>query len=171
MKQFLAIILSLILIANVFAQDQEKESADIGAKYKNEKFFAVQGAKINSLGHFAEGWKDGSAGYVTYGVVYDDNWSLILQTGYITFNANHEETVYQGDVEPKFDIIPLMVGTRYYAMRGVVRPFLFGMGGQNPAIFRSELSRRIPQLNEGISLGGSIVNYFLEVTNTKRHDG
>jgi hypothetical protein len=94
----------------------------------NQHIIMVQGATINSIGEFKEAWYEGNAFYVGYGLLDADDWALIFQTGYITFQHN-EELNYSGD--PKFTIFPLAIGGRYYFVTDIFRPFLLAMGGLN----------------------------------------
>ena len=89
---------------------------------------SVQGFTIKSRGNFGENWDEGKGGYVSYGIIYSNNWALIFQTGFFSFSAN-ENTAYIGDT--KFNVFPLMVGTRYYIYNDRFRPFLLAMNGIN----------------------------------------
>jgi hypothetical protein len=125
MKIIIITILSPLIISSVSAQ----VTTDIlNTGSKSQSFITVQGAAINSIGEFKEAWDKGSAFYVGYGMLDSDNWALMFETGYISFQHNEEEH-YSGD--PKFTIVPLAIGGRYYFVTDIFRPFLLAMGGIN----------------------------------------
>jgi hypothetical protein len=96
---------------------------------ENQNFIGVQGFTVNSLIHFKDSWKDATGFYATYGSISPTNqWALIFQTGYLSFNAN-ENADFTGDEH--FEIIPLQIGTRYYIALDRFRPFLLAMSGLN----------------------------------------
>jgi uncharacterized protein YuzB (UPF0349 family) len=108
MKSIICLTFCVVLFSSLFAQ----VTTDIVNKNaESQSFVGAQGYAISSIGHFEENWKEGSGFYVTYGSISSNHWSLIFQTGYISFKQN-ENVNYVGD--PKFTIIPLMIGTRYY---------------------------------------------------------
>jgi len=126
MKSIICIIFSLLLITSLSAQiktDMASENSE------NQNFISIQPMAINSFIHFKDSWKDATGLYLTYGSIStSNNWSLIFQTGYMSFNAN-EDAGFIGD--SKFDMIPLQIGTRYYLALDRFRPFLLAMNGIN----------------------------------------
>jgi len=122
MKKTLVIIIYSIVFTNLLAQVP-------AADFTQESYVSIKGAGINSIGHFSEAWESGSAFYISYGNVYASHWSLIFQTGYINFKENSEYNFISSD--PKFTIIPLQVGGRYYILLDWIRPFLSAMNGIN----------------------------------------
>ena len=123
MKKILVIIIYSIVFTNLFAQVSETD-------FTQESYVSIKGSGINTIGHFSEAWESGSAFYISYGNVYASQWSLIFQTGYINFKEN-SEFGYTADSDPKFTIIPLQVGGRYYFLLDWIRPFLSAMNGIN----------------------------------------
>jgi len=115
----------LVLGGSVYSQSSPEM---VMTSTDNETYVTVQMASINSIGAFKENWKSGSGFYAGYGLIYSDNGSLLLQTGYINFDAN-EDAGFQSD--SKFSLIPLMVGGRYYILRDRFRPFVHAMSGFN----------------------------------------
>ena len=95
---------------------------------ESQTFIGAQGIAISSLIHFKDQWKDASGFFVTYGSISSNHWSLIFQTGYISFNPN-EDAGFIGDSH--FNMIPLQIGTRYYILLDRFRPFLLAMNGIN----------------------------------------
>ena len=126
MKSITGFMISLILVTTVFAQiETDMMDNDEG----NQNFFGVQGFTVNSLVHFKDSWKDANGFYATYGSISTSNyWSLIFQTGYLSFKAN-PDAGFTGDEH--FKIIPIQIGTRYYIALDRFRPFLLTMGGLN----------------------------------------
>ena len=122
MKKILVIITFTILCTTIMAQDS-------AADFTQESYVSIKGSGINTIGHFSEAWESGTAFYISYGNVYASHWSLIFQTGYINFKEN-SEFGYTGS-DPKFTIIPLQVGGRYYILLDWIRPFLSAMNGIN----------------------------------------
>jgi len=96
---------------------------------ENQKFISIQPMAINSFIHFKDSWKDATGFYITYGSIStSNNWSLIFQTGYMSFNAN-EDAGFTGD--EYFNMIPIQIGTRYYISLDRFRPFFLAMNGIN----------------------------------------
>lgn len=125
MKLSIINIFILFLLSNLNAQ----VSTDmVDNKSVNQSFVSVQGFAINSIGHFKDFWEQGSGGYMGYGKVYTNHWGLVFQSGLIRFENNNDQN-YSGD--PKFIILPLMVGGRYYLNLDRVRPFFLAMNGIN----------------------------------------
>lgn len=125
MKTITGIIVCVIFMANLYAQPVTDETT---VDYENQKFITLHAASITSIGHFEENWKSGSGGYIGYGILYSNQFALLLQTGYIDYK-NNEESEYTGD--PSFSMIPLMVGGRYYVFPDRFRLFLLANGGLN----------------------------------------
>ena len=125
MKVYIGILVSIVLLANVSGQ---VSGEILPGTEGSQSFVSVQGMIFNTIGHFKDAWKEGSGGYIGYGTVYTNYWALTFHTGYITFTHN-EDLNYTGD--PKFTIIPLMVGGRYYLLLDTFRPFLLANGGIN----------------------------------------
>jgi len=114
-----------VLFTTISAQvntDMDNENGE------DQTFIGAQGIAIHSLVHFKDHWKDASGFFVTYGSISSNHWSLIFQTGYISFNAN-DDARFSGDEH--FTMIPLQIGTRYYLSLNRVRPFLLAMNGIN----------------------------------------
>ena len=125
MKSTICLILFVLFFTTLSAQvttDMVNENGE------NQSFIGVQGIAINSLIHFKDYWKDASGFFVTYGSISSNNWSLIFQTGYMSFNANEDADLI-GD--SNFNMIPLQIGTRYYLALDRFRPFLLAMNGIN----------------------------------------
>jgi hypothetical protein len=125
MKSILISILVIILFINLNAQ----VTTDIvNTNGGNQTFIGVQGFAINSIGHFKDYWKAGAGAYVIHGTVYTNHWGLVFQTGFIRFKSN-DQANYSGDA--KFNMLPLMVGGRYYLNLDRFRAFLLAMNGLN----------------------------------------
>jgi hypothetical protein len=125
MKSTICLIFFVLFFTTLSAQvttDMVNENGE------NQSFIGVQGIAINSLIHFKDYWKDASGFFVTYGSISSNNWSLIFQTGYMSFNANEDADLI-GD--SNFNMIPLQIGTRYYLALDRFRPFLLAMNGIN----------------------------------------
>ena len=125
MKSIICLTICVVLFSSLFAQvttDMVNKNAE------SQTFIGAQGIAINSLIHFKDQWKDASGFFVTYGSISSNHWSLIFQTGYISFNPN-EDAGYIGDSH--FNMIPLQIGTRYYILLDRFRPFLLAMNGIN----------------------------------------
>ncbi len=125
MKSIICLTICVVLFSSLFAQvttDMVNKNAE------SQSFIGAQGIAINSLIHFKDQWKDASGFFVTYGSISSNHWSLIFQTGYISFNPN-EDAGYIGDSH--FNMIPLQIGTRYYILLDRFRPFLLAMNGIN----------------------------------------
>jgi hypothetical protein len=125
MKSLICLIFGVMLITSLSAQvttDMVNENGE------DQTFIGAQGIAINSLIHFKDSWKDASGFFVTYGSISSNNWSLIFETGYMSFNAN-EDAGFTGDSH--FNLIPLQIGTRYYLALDRFRPFLLAMNGIN----------------------------------------
>lgn len=126
MKSIICLILSLVFVTTVLSQ---AETDMVNENRENLKFFSVQGFSVESLIHFKDSWKDGTGIYATYGSISTANhWSLIFQTGYLSFNANPDAGF---TADEKFNIIPVQIGTRYYIALDRFRPFLLAMAGLN----------------------------------------
>jgi len=125
MKSILIIGIFTIMIGSVSAQMDMENPSEIN---QTEKFIAAQIAMINSIGEFREAWVGGSAYYLGYGKIYPGNWALVMQTGYMTFKNNENADFDDG---ASFDVIPLMIGGRYYIFLDKIRPFLLAMNGIN----------------------------------------
>ena len=106
MKTSIIYMLCLLVVSSLPAQ-MTTDMVNTGSS--NQHLIMVQGATINSIGEFKEAWHEGNAFYVGYGLLDSDNWALVFQTGYITFQHN-EDLNYSGD--PKFTIFPLAIGGR-----------------------------------------------------------
>ena len=118
-------IICLLAVTSLQAQvTTDMVSTDL----TNQAFITLQGASINSIGEFKESWDKGSGIYAGYATLYSNQWALVFETGYISFQHNEEMDL--GD-DPKFSIIPLAVGGRYYIVTDRFRPFLLAMGGIN----------------------------------------
>lgn len=126
MKSIICLIFCIVLFTTLPAQvttDMINENGE------DQKFISAQGFTIESLIHFKDSWKDATGFYATYGSISTtNNWSLIFQTGYFSFNAN-PNAGFTGD--EKFEMIPLQIGTRYYIALDRFRPFLLAMSGLN----------------------------------------
>jgi len=130
MKNVIFLILCLLPVGSL--QAQPANDADL----TSQSFISIQVATINSMGEFKESFDKGSAFYAGYGVLYSNQWAFILETGYITFQAN-EEMEFSGD--PTFTMIPLAIGGRYYFVTDRFRPFLLAMSGLNIVTQKYEL--------------------------------
>ena len=117
------LFLSLLIVPSLTCA---QPSSDMGEKCQS--YVTIQGFGISALGNFKKDWKEGSGGYVGYGLIYPSQWGLAFQTGYINFRKNPSANL--GD-DPSFTIIPFMVGGRYYILPDRVRPFLHAMSGIN----------------------------------------
>jgi len=125
MKSTICLIFCVVFFTTLSAQ----VTTDIVNKNtESQSFIGAQGFAISSIYHFEESWKEGSGFYITYGSISSNHWSLIFQTGYLSFKQN-ENANFTGD--PKFTILPLMIGTRYYIELDRFRPFLLAMNGIN----------------------------------------
>jgi hypothetical protein len=125
MKSTICLIFCVAFFTTLSAQvttDMVNENGE------NQTFIGAQALAINSLIHFKDNWKDASGFFVTYGSISSNNWSLIFQTGYMSFNANGDAGLI-GDSH--FNMIPLQIGTRYYLALDRFRPYLLAMNGIN----------------------------------------
>jgi len=142
MKSITCLIIGFLFVSSLFAQvttDMVNENGE------NLKFVSVQGFTVESLVHFKDSWIDATGFYATYGSISTSNqWSLIFQTGYFSFNANPDAGF---TTDEKFEIIPLQVGTRYYMTLDRFRPFLLAMSGLN--IISAKYTEVVPD-EEGI---------------------
>lgn len=120
MKYVITIMIILICSFPIYAQDTE-------AMEPGQKFFTAQYATINTIGHFSDHWKDGSGVYLGYGNTLG-HWTLMFQTGYVSYNVN-PEMQYTGEAE--FTMFPLWIGGRYYIMTQTFQPFVMGFSGVN----------------------------------------
>ncbi len=59
----------------------------------NQAFITLQGASINSIGEFKESWDKGSGIYAGYATLYSNQWALVFETGYISFQHNEEDGI------------------------------------------------------------------------------
>ncbi len=125
MKSIICLIFCVVLFSSLSAQ---VTTDMVNKNEESQTFIGAQGIAINSLIHFKDQWKDASGFFVTYGSISSNHWSLIFQTGYISFNPN-EDAGFIGD--SNFDMIPLQIGTRYYILLDRFRPFLLAMNGIN----------------------------------------
>ena len=126
MKSIICLLFAVMLFSSLSAQ---VTTDMVNKNGENQNFIGVQGYTINSFIHFKDSWKDATCFYATYGSISTSNhWSLIFQTGYLSFNAN-EEAGFTGD--EYFNIIPIQIGTRYYIALDRFRPFLLAMSGFN----------------------------------------
>lgn len=156
MKSIICLTFCVVLFSSLSAQvttDMVNKNAE------SQSFVGAQGYAISSIGHFEENWKEGSGFYVTYGSISSNHWSLIFQTGYINFKQN-ENAGFIGD--PKFTIIPLMIGTRYYLGLDRFRPFLLAMNGinivtQDFATEEQKVDKTSAQYNFQVGLGLGIM--------------
>jgi len=125
MKSYICLIFSIGAFINVSAQVTTDMYVEDDMR---QSFLGVQVFNVNSLIDFKDSWENASGFYVTYGSISSNHWSLIFQTGYLSFNAN-ADAGFTGD--EKFNMIPLQIGTRYYLFLDRFRPFLLAMGGLN----------------------------------------
>ena len=126
MKNIFYVVFCMIGLSGLSAQDASPMADGNGG---NQNFVSVQGFSVKSLIHFKDSWKDAAGFYATYGSISTSNhWSLIFQTGYLSFNANPDAGFTNDE---HFNIIPLQVGTRFYMALDRFRPFLLAMSGFN----------------------------------------
>lgn len=125
MKSMIIIFVFLMLVGSLAAQVEVQIESDTE---QYEEFITAQIAMINSIGEFRESWVGANAFYLGYGKIYPGNWALVMQTGYMTFKNNENVEFDDG---ASFDVIPLMVGGRYYIFLDKIRPFLLAMNGIN----------------------------------------
>ena len=118
MNKSLCIVVLMMVSASIFAQS-----------FKGESNISLTGSTINNIGEFKEIWETGNALYLSYENISNNQFSYILQTGYIKYkeNPNHD---FKAD-DATFNIIPVQVGGRYYILVNSIRPFLMAMTGAN----------------------------------------
>ena len=133
MKAVITIIFCSILISGISAQIS---GDNVQANLPDQSFITLQLAGINSIGHIKDDWDSGITVYAGYGDISDNNWALMLHTGYISLEPNPAGN-YSSD--SKITIIPLMVGARYYILRQNFRPFVLANSGVNIIIEKSTL--------------------------------
>jgi opacity protein-like surface antigen len=133
MKSIITFIFCIVLLTNIKAQIN---SEIITENQESPSFVTVQISGVNSIGHFKENWDSGTAVYIGHGSISDNNWALMLHTGYISLEPNPAGN-YSSD--SKITIIPLMVGARYYILRQNFRPFVLANSGVNIIIEKSTL--------------------------------
>lgn len=121
MKNILSIMIILIIAITVNAQEM------VAGGEEGQKFFTAQYATINSIGHFSEAWDNGNGFYLGYGNTHG-HWTLMFQTGYVSYNVN-EETGYTGEAD--FTMFPLWIGGRYFILTENIRPFIMAFSGVN----------------------------------------
>jgi len=119
------LITCLLIWSGAFGQTTIQGSEN---SFAGENFIIAEVSKINSIGEFKENWKEGNGFYAGYGWIYSDGGSLYLQTGYISFDPN-ENAEYVGSAS--FNVIPFIVGGRYYFSVDRFRPYLLGSSGIN----------------------------------------
>ena len=161
MKFILSMIMSAFILTGLFAQEKSEHCADCAINCKTQSFVAVQRILINSIGEFGKDWKEAHGIYLTYGIIYANNWSLIFQTGFMNFKPN-DNVEYFGD--PSFTVIPLAVGTRYYIINERFRPFLLANGGlnivsQNYANADTTMGQTTNQMHFQVGAGLGIIIY------------
>jgi len=125
LKRHWSISLILLISAILFTQSALAQDTE---DYNREKFVLIEGINITSLGEFKESWESASGFNLGYGIIYSDQGSLILQTGYMNFKANDEAGI---EDEGTFKVIPFHVGGRYYITMDRFRPFVLGGSGFN----------------------------------------
>ena len=125
MKSIICFIFCVMLLTSLPAQVTTDMANN---NEESQAFIGAQSIAINNLIHFKDQWKEASGFFVTYGSISSNHWSLIFQTGYISFKAN-EDAGFIGDSH--FNMIPLQIGTRYYLVQNRFRPFLLAMNGIN----------------------------------------
>lgn len=118
MKKFIYILTLLLFTTLLQAQST-----------KTESIISIRGSGINLIGELNEIWETGTAIYVSYENISSTKFSYMFQVGYIQYKENPNYQFSGSD--PKFDIIPLQVGGRYYILTNWIRPFLMGMTGVN----------------------------------------
>ena len=119
--------LSLLILLSTILYSQSIPSQDNEIS-QGEKYVLIEGINITSLGDFKESWESAKGLNIGYGIIYSDQGSLILQTGFMNFKANENADIEEGGT---FKVIPLQVGGRYYISLDRFRPFLLAMSGFN----------------------------------------
>jgi hypothetical protein len=118
MKAVKYLVLLFIMCSSLSAQDN----------YTSYKYITLSGTAISSIGKFKDSWESGKGIYISYENIYSNNWALIFQGGYLDFKEN---STYGFSQNPKFSVIPVQVGTRYYFNKEILKPFLLAMSGFN----------------------------------------
>ena len=149
MKVFLYILVFMTFSVTLFAQTN-----------KSETLISIKGTSIKNIGEVKDIWDTGSAIYLSYENISSNQFSYMLQTGYMQFkeNPNHD---FQGQ-DANFNIIPLQVGGRYYILINSIRPFLMAMSGIN--IINSEYPIiPVPSSDENESVNNTEVKLNFQV--------
>jgi hypothetical protein len=120
----------LFILLSCFTLQAQETTDMLNADTAPQSFIYIQGAAINSLGVFKEDWDKGSAGYAGYATLYSNQFALVLETGYLSFQTN-DEANYGDDPDPVFSLVPIAVGVRYYIAVQRFRPFFLAMTGAN----------------------------------------
>jgi hypothetical protein len=121
-------LIGLFFLIPLISLNAQVSTDILDTSEKSQSFITLQGITLNCIGDFKQAWKSASGGYVGFGMISSNQWALIFQTGYLSFSPN-EEMNYTG--EASFNLVPLTVGTRYYILPDIFRPFLLANGGIN----------------------------------------
>lgn len=111
-------ILLLLIASNLYAQNDNEIKSVIS--------FSTRA--ITPIGIFSEDWNTGGAVYVSYSWLYNQKWSVRLQTGYNRYRLKSESDYSNS---PKLSMLPVQIGGRVYFFRGRFKIFFEAMTGVN----------------------------------------
>jgi len=111
-------ILILLFGSTLYAQNQDE--------VRNVISFSARA--ITPIGDFSENWETGVAAYISYSWLYNQKWSVRLQTGYNQYSLK-SESEYSNS--PELTMIPIQVGGRVYFFKGSFQIFFEAMSGLN----------------------------------------
>ena len=117
MKKFLYILL-LFLASNLYAQNQNEVNSVISLSTR----------AITPIGIFSEDWNTGGAAYISYSWLYNQKWSVRLQTGYNKYRLKSESDYSNS---PKLSMLPVQIGGRVYFLKSGFKIFFEAMTGVN----------------------------------------
>lgn len=111
-------ILILLYASTLHAQNQDE--------VKSVLSFSARA--ITPIGIFSEDWETGGAAYISYSWLYNQKWSVRLQTGYNKYFLK-SESEYSN--LPELSMLPIQVGGRVYFLKGSFQIFFEAMTGVN----------------------------------------
>ena len=117
MRKILYILL-LLLASNLNAQIQDEVKSVISLSARG----------ITPIGLFSENWNTGGAVYLSYSWLYNQKWSVRLQTGYNRYRLKNESDYSNS---PKLSLLPIQIGGRVHFLKGRFKLFFEAMTGVN----------------------------------------
>jgi hypothetical protein len=117
MRKILYILL-ILLASNLYAQNQDEVNSVI----------SFSARAITPIGDFSENWTTGVAAYVSYSWLYNQKWSVRLQTGFNKYSLKSESEYSNSS---KLTMIPIQFGARVHFFKRKFRLFFEAMSGVN----------------------------------------